>query len=210
MTQLYGFLNTITTFSSWSGFEDHECGFQKSGRIGAKTEGRRRGRLIADQTAVMKTDVPFAAMAIGERKGTPSGSGRLAVVAFLVVTDLAVECVGVLQRGEAVGLCGGVGPSASSAGIAASSARCGGPPAVLAAVGELTLKEENGNDVRLCWAAGRAERLQPHFWHHQQLRAAQGFLLDTTTCGTQTFIATGPQVRDGEPQQGTEEEEERR
>ena len=64
---------------------------------------------------------------------------------LVVVTDLAVECVRVLQRGEAVGLlCRGVGPAAasSSTGIAASSAR-GGPPAVLAAVGKLALKAEN-------------------------------------------------------------------
>ena len=58
----------------------------------------------------------------------------------VTVTDLAVECVRVLQWGEAVGLRRGVGPAAT--GIAATSGR-GGPPAVLAAVGKLALKAKN-------------------------------------------------------------------
>ena len=71
-----------------------------------------------------------------EETCTPPGR-RVVVV---TVTDLAVECVRVLQWGEAVGLRRGVGPAAT--GIAATSGR-GGPPAVLAAVGKLALKAKN-------------------------------------------------------------------
>ena len=86
----------------------------------------------------MKTDVLFAAI---DGHATAEALPR---DLLLLLTDLAVECVGVLQRGEAVGLVRGVGPAASaSAGVTASSARRGGAPAVLAAVGKLALKAEN-------------------------------------------------------------------
>ena len=85
----------------------------------------------------MKTDVLFAAI---DGHATEEALPR---DLSLLLTDLAVECVGVLQRGEAVGLVRGVGPAAASARVTASSARRGGAPAVLAAVGKLALKAEN-------------------------------------------------------------------
>ena len=84
----------------------------------------------------MKTDVLFAAI-VGHATAEALPRDLL-----LLLTDLAVECVGVLQRGEAVGLVRGVGPAAS-ARVTASSARRGGAPAVFAAVGKLALKAEN-------------------------------------------------------------------
>ena len=119
-------------------FEDRECGFQKVApptKWGKNTE-YRKSRLIADQTAIMKTDVLFAAI---DGHATAEALPR---DLLLLLTDLAVECVGVLQRGEAVGLVRGVGPAAS-AWVTASSARRGGAPAVLAAVGKLALKAED-------------------------------------------------------------------
>ena len=75
----------------------------------------------------------------------PSSYRHSLGTSLVVVTDLAVECVRVLQRRKGVGLLGrGVGPAATaSTGVAASSAR-GGAPAVLAAVRKLALKAENG------------------------------------------------------------------
>ena len=85
----------------------------------------------------MKTDVLFAAI---DGHATAEALPR---DPLLLLADLAVECVGVLQRGEAVGLVRGVGPATASARVTASSARRGGAPAVLAAVGKLALKAEN-------------------------------------------------------------------
>ena len=69
MTQLYGFHNNNNILEAdvratgQARFEDHECGFQKkvAGTMNEAKTGRK-SRLIADPTAIMKTDVLFAAI----------------------------------------------------------------------------------------------------------------------------------------------------